>query len=137
VLLASFHGLPREYLDKGDPYHCHCQKTGRLLGEALSGDGVDCRVTFQSRFGSAEWLKPYTDETIAEIARSGTKDLAVITPGFSADCVETLEEIALQGAEVFHENGGERFTVVPCLNDSDAAIAMMRRLIANELKGWV
>ena len=137
VILASFHGLPREYLDKGDPYHCHCQKTGRLLREAMGMDADKLRVVFQSRFGKAEWLQPYTDETVEELARSGVKSLTIITPGFAADCVETLEEIAMQAAESFHENGGERFSVVPCLNDTDASIAMLKAIVERELAGWI
>ena len=137
VILASFHGLPREYFDKGDPYHCHCQKTGRLLREAMGFSQDRLRVVFQSRFGKAEWLQPYTDKTVEELARSGVKNLTVITPGFAADCVETLEEIAMQAGESFHENGGENFSVVPCLNDTDASIAMLKSIVERELAGWI
>ena len=136
VVLASFHGLPREYLDKGDPYHCHCQKTGRLLREAMGFGENNFRVVFQSRFGRAEWLQPYTDKTIEELARSGTKNVTVITPGFAADCVETLEEIAMQAAEIFHKHGGENFSVVPCLNDSEPSIKMLGSIVRRELSGW-
>ena len=107
IVLASFHGLPREYLDKGDPYHCQCQKTARLLRERLGWPAERLRIVFQSRFGAAEWLQPYADVTIAELAKGGTKRLAVIMPGFSADCLETLEEIAIRAAETFRENGGD------------------------------
>lgn len=137
VILASFHGLPREYFDKGDPYHCHCQKTARLLREAMGYDEDFLRVVFQSRFGKAEWLQPYTDRTIEELAAQGVKNLTVITPGFAADCVETLEEIAIQGAEAFHEHGGENFSVAPCLNDSDASISMLKSIVERELAGWI
>lgn len=137
VILASFHGLPREYFDKGDPYHCHCQKTGRLLREAMGYDEEQFRVVFQSRFGKAEWLQPYTDKTIEALARDGVKNITVISPGFAADCVETLEEIAMQGAEVFHENGGENFSLVPCLNDTKGSINMLKAIVERELAGWL
>jgi ferrochelatase len=137
VILASFHGLPRAYLDKGDPYHCHCQKTGRLLREHLGYDEKSFRTVFQSRFGKAEWLKPYTAETIGDLARSGVRNLAVVTPGFAADCVETLEEIAIQGAALFRAHGGENFSLVPCLNDTDASIDMLAHLVRRELQGWI
>jgi ferrochelatase len=137
VVLASFHGLPREYLDKGDPYHCHCQKTTRLLRERLGWPGDKLRLVFQSRFGRAEWLQPYTDKTLAELAPSGVKRLAVIMPGFSADCLETLEEIAIRGAETFRENGGSDYAAIPCLNDSEAGMAMLETLVRRELAGWI
>lgn len=137
LVLASFHGLPEEYFRKGDPYYCHCHKTARLLREHIGWPEERLRVTFQSRFGRAEWLKPYTDETVAELAGSGVRRLAVITPGFAADCVETLEEIAIGSAEIFRENGGERFSVVPCLNDSEASIQMLTTIVEEELQGWV
>ena len=137
VILASFHGLPREYFDKGDPYYCHCQKTARLLREAMGYDDDYLRVVFQSRFGKAEWLQPYTDRTIEELAGGGVKNMTVITPGFAADCVETLEEIAIQGAEGFREHGGENFSVVPCLNDSEASVAMLKAIVERELAGWI
>jgi ferrochelatase len=137
TLLASFHGLPQEYFDKGDPYHCHCQKTARLLREALGWPRERFVVAFQSRFGKAEWLKPYTDETVARLAGKGVRDLCVVTPGFAADCVETLEEIAIGAAETFRANGGERFTVVPCLNDGEPSVAMLAALTRRELAGWL
>lgn len=137
VILASFHGLPQDYFDKGDPYHCHCQKTARLLRKALALPEAKLKVSFQSRFGRAEWIKPYTDDTVAELARGGVKKLAVVTPGFAADCVETLEEIAIGTQAVFVENGGTNFTLVPCLNDSPASIAMLTAIIRRELLGWL
>ena len=137
LILASYHGLPRDYLDKGDPYHCQCQKTTRLLCEKLGWPADKLRTVFQSRFGRAEWLKPYTDVTIAELARSGVKRIAVVMPGFSADCLETLEEIAIRGAETFRENGGTDFAAVPCLNDSPEGMAMIETLVRRELAGWL
>jgi len=135
-IIASFHGLPEDYLRKGDPYHCHCQKTTRLLGEALGLSPDRLVITFQSRFGRAEWLKTYTAETVAELARSGTRNVVVITPGFAADCVETLEEIAIGVAETFHANGGQNFSVVPCLNADPESIDLLATLIRQELAGW-
>ncbi len=137
VVLASFHGLPREYLDKGDPYHCHCQKTTRLLREKLGWPEERLRICFQSRFGRAEWLKPYFDETIADLAGGGVKRLAVIMPGFSADCLETLEEIAIRGGETFRQHGGEHYAAIPCLNDSEAGMRLIEHLVRRELAGWV
>jgi protoporphyrin/coproporphyrin ferrochelatase len=137
VVIASFHGIPLEYFQKGDPYHCHCQKTARLLREALGWDDKKLMLTFQSRFGRAEWIQPYTDETIKRLADEGVKRLAVITPGFAADCVETLEEIAMQGGEAFHEHGGEKFAALPCLNDSPEGMAMLEAHIRRELQGWI
>jgi ferrochelatase len=136
LIIASFHGLPRASLDKGDPYHCHCQKTARLLREKLGWPAERLKLTFQSRFGRAEWLQPYTDVTIAELARQGVRRLAAVTPGFSADCLETLEEIAIRGAETFHENGGERFAALPCLNDRPAGMRLIETLVRREVKGW-
>ncbi|MDQ4061865.1 MAG: ferrochelatase [Pseudomonadota bacterium] len=137
IVLASFHGLPKEYFLKGDPYHCHCQKTARLLREALGWDEAKLQVTFQSRFGRAEWLQPYTDETVKRLAAEGVKRLAVVTPGFAADCIETLEEIAVQNAEFFHEHGGERFAAIPCLNDSPEGMRVIQAVVERELQGWV
>ena len=136
-MLASYHGLPRAYLDKGDPYHCQCQKTTRLLREKLGWPAERLRTVFQSRFGRAEWLQPYTDVTIAKLAKGGVKRIAVVMPGFSADCLETLEEIAIRGAETFRQNGGEHFSAIPCLNDSDEGMTMIEALIRRELSGWV
>lgn len=137
VILASFHGLPKRYLLAGDPYHCHCAKTARLLRERLGLSDSAFRLTFQSRFGREEWLQPYTDETIAALAdKEGVRRLAVVMPGFVADCVETLEEIAMQGRETFEEAGGTHFSAIPCLNDSDAAIDMLEAMVTRELGGW-
>lgn len=137
MVIASFHGLPREYLDKGDPYHCQCQKTGRLLREKLGWPEERLKVCFQSRFGKAEWLQPYFDETIAKLADDGLKRLAVVMPGFSADCLETLEEIAMQGGETFREHGGEDYSAIPCLNDSEPGMRMIEHLVRRELGGWL
>ena len=137
VVLASFHGLPERYFRLGDPYHCHCAKTTRLLRERLGWDEQRLRMTFQSRFGREEWLKPYTDATVEELARSGVKNLAIVTPGFSADCVETLEEIAIGVRETFVEHGGQNFAFVPCLNDGDAQIALLVDIAKRELQGWM
>ena len=124
-------------MNAGDPYHCECQKTGRLLAEALGLGKDDYLVTFQSRFGKAEWLQPYTDVTVAALAARGVKNLAVVTPGFAADCLETLEEIAVENAEIFKHSGGENFAAIPCLNDSEAGMAVLRHLVMRELQGWL
>jgi protoporphyrin/coproporphyrin ferrochelatase len=137
VILASFHGLPREYLDKGDPYHCQCQKTARLLREKLRLPPEKLQVVFQSRFGRAEWLQPYAQQTVEQLPSKGVKNLVMIMPGFSADCVETLEEVGLGLKETFEEAGGENFSAVPCLNDSAISIAMIEKLVRKELQGWV
>jgi ferrochelatase len=137
VILASFHGMPEEYLHKGDPYHCQCAKTTRLLREKLKLGDDKLIMTFQSRFGTAEWLKPYTDATVKALAEKGMKSLAVIMPGFSADCLETLEEIAMENAEIFRHAGGENFAAIPCLNDSPGGMAVIRDLVMRELKGWI
>ena len=134
VIVTSFHGMPQRTLDRGDPYYCQCQKTGRLLGEALH---IPVKVTFQSRFGRAEWLKPYTDATLEELPRQGTTRIAVVCPGFSADCLETLEEVAMEGRETFMAAGGSHFAYLPCLNASPAGVKMLRALLARELAGWV
>lgn len=137
VVLASFHGIPQSYFDKGDPYFCHCQKTARLLRLALGMDEQNMRVTFQSRFGPEDWLKPYTDMTVEALAKSGVKRIAVVNPGFVADCLETLEEIAVLNAEIFHHNGGESFSHIPCLNDSEAGLDVLEAVIRRELSGWL
>jgi ferrochelatase len=137
VILASFHGMPEEYLAKGDPYHCQCVKTARLLRARLKLDENHLMLTFQSRFGPAEWLKPYTDATVKSLAERGVKNLAVITPGFSSDCLETLEEIAMENAEIFRQAGGENFAAIPCLNDSPGGMAVIRDVVERELRGWV
>jgi ferrochelatase len=137
VILASFHGMPEEYRRKGDPYYCQCAKTARLLRERLKLDDSKLMLTFQSRFGSAEWLKPYTDATVKSLAEKGVKNLAVVTPGFASDCLETLEEIAMENAEIFKAAGGENFAAIPCLNDSDGGMAVIRDVVLRELKGWI
>lgn len=136
-LLLSFHGLPVSYVEKGDPYRDHCLLTADMLKKALRWPDQHFHVSFQSRVGRTEWLTPYTDETIARLAKDGVKTLAVATPGFIADCVETLEEIAIAGGELFHENGGEHFTCLECLNASDEGIDMLEKLIRRELSGWI
>ena len=136
VVLASYHGIPQAYFDRGDPYYCHCAKTTRLLGEALKLDGEHLMMSFQSRFGRAEWLKPYTAETVRELASRGVKRVVVVTPGFAADCLETLEEIGVENAAYFREAGGERFAAIPCLNDSVEGVAVIEAVARRELKGW-
>ena len=133
-LLLSFHGMPRRTLELGDPYHCHCRKTARLLSEAL---GREVDVAFQSRFGRAKWLEPATDATLAAYARDGITRVAIAAPGFSADCLETLEELGIRGRETFLHGGGKHFALLDCLNDSPESIAMLDRLIARELAGWL
>ncbi|MBV1701698.1 MAG: ferrochelatase [Hyphomicrobiales bacterium] len=137
VLLASFHGVPKSYLDKGDPYHCHCVKTWRLLRESMGMSVEQFPMSFQSRFGPAQWLKPFTDETVKSLAQSGVRKLAVLTPGFSADCLETLEEIGVENAEYFHHAGGQKFAALPCLNDSPEGMVMLEALVSRELQGWI
>lgn len=137
VLVASYHGLPKEYLDRGDPYHCTCHKTTRLLRERLGWAPDLIETTFQSRFGPKEWLQPYTVERVAELAKAGKKHIAVMAPGFSSDCVETLEEINEEIKEAFEEAGGERFDYIPCLNDDEAHIDMIEAIVETELTGWV
>jgi len=138
VLLLSFHGMPERTLHLGDPYHCQCQKTARLLAEALRPQFPDLRieVTFQSRFGRAKWLEPATDTVLGAEAAKGTKRLAIAAPGFSADCLETLEELAIRGREQFEEAGGEKFAALACLNTSVAGMAMLEGLVRRELGGW-
>jgi ferrochelatase len=137
MILASFHGVPKDYLLKGDPYHCQCQKTVRLLRARLGLDESKFMLTFQSRFGTAEWLQPYTDVTVKALAERGVKNLAVVTPGFAADCLETLEEIAGENAEIFHHAGGKNFAAIPCLNDSEAGMAVISHVVRRELQGWI
>lgn len=134
ALLASFHGMPERTLHLGDPYHCHCQKTARLLGEAL---GRELIVTFQSRFGRAKWLEPATDVVLAELPARGVKRIAIAAPGFSADCLETLEEIAIRGRETFLAAGGTHFAYLPCLNASEPSLAMFKTILGRELAGWI
>jgi ferrochelatase len=137
VIIASFHGIPRSYFEKGDPYYCHCHKTARLLREELGLDERQLVMTFQSRFGPEEWLKPYTDETVVRLAKDGIKRIAVINPGFVSDCLETLEEIAVMARDSFLEAGGEAFAHIPCLNDTPAGIAVIEQVVRRELMGWV
>jgi protoporphyrin/coproporphyrin ferrochelatase len=137
VILASYHGVPESYIEQGDPYVAHCTETTRLLRQKLKLDEERLVMTFQSRFGRAEWVKPYTDATMARLAGQGVKNVAVITPGFSADCLETLEEIAMENAEIFKHAGGENFAAIPCLNDSPPGMAVIRDIVSRELKGWV
>jgi ferrochelatase len=138
VLLLSFHGMPERTLHLGDPYHCQCRKTARLLGEALAPrfPGLRIDTTFQSRFGRAKWLEPATDTTIAAEARGGTRRMVVAAPGFAADCLETLEELAIRGRDTFLEAGGKDFAALACLNDREPGIAMLEHLIRRELGGW-
>ncbi len=137
VILVSFHGMPKEYVLKGDPYQDHCAATARLLRARLELDEERLPMSFQSRFGSAEWLIPYTDATVAALAERGVKNLAVVMPGFAADCLETLEEIAGESAEIFRHHGGKNFAAIPCLNDSGAGMALLRHLALRELRGWI
>lgn len=134
ALVISFHGMPERTLHLGDPYHCHCQKTARLLSEAM---GRELVVSFQSRFGRAKWLEPATDDTIMQLARDGQKKIAIFAPGFSVDCLETLEELAIQGHEQFEEAGGTHFAYLPCLNDSTIGMDMLETVIRREVSGWV
>ncbi len=137
VLLLSFHGMPQRTLDLGDPYHCHCRKTARLLEERMARPDLRMVTTFQSRFGRAKWLEPATDDTLMAEGANGTKRLAVAAPGFSADCLETLEELAMQGKEQFVEAGGEQFAALSCLNTSDPGMDMLETIIRRELGGWI
>ena len=137
VILLSYHGMPKEYVRKGDPYEAQCVKTTQLLRQHLGFDETRLMMTFQSRFGRAKWLEPYTIQTVKALAKKGVKNLVVMTPGFSADCLETLEEIAVENAHVFKRAGGQNFTVIPCLNDSEAGMLMIWQLAMRELKGWV
>lgn len=134
AILASFHGMPERTLHLGDPYHCQSVKTVRLLREALT---LPVHMSFQSRFGRAKWLEPETEATLAGLVRDGVRNIAVVTPGFSADCLETLEEIALRAKEAFLSAGGEKFAYLPCLNASSDAITLYQRLIGRELSGWI
>jgi ferrochelatase len=137
VLIASFHGMPEDYVAKGDPYQQQCTETTVLLRKKLKLDDERLIMTFQSRFGTAEWIKPYTDATVKSLAERGVKNIAVVTPGFSADCLETLEEIAMENADIFRQAGGENFATVPCLNDTPGGMAVIRDVVTRELKGWI
>jgi len=139
AIVASFHGMPQRTLELGDPYHCHCRKTARLLAEAMKETlgGRELLVAFQSRFGRAKWLEPATDTTLEALPARGIKKVAILAPGFSADCIETLEELAIRGRESFEEAGGTHFAYLPCLNDTDVGIKMLKGLIERELQGWL
>ncbi|MEJ5086352.1 ferrochelatase [Brucella pseudogrignonensis] len=137
VILASYHGIPKSYSDKGDPYRAQCLETSRLLRARLGMDDKQFRSTFQSRFGPEEWLQPYTDETLVELAKQGIKSVAVLNPGFVVDCLETVDEIGHEAAEEFHEAGGENFSHIPCLNDSEEGMKVIETLVRRELQGWV
>ena len=131
LIIASYHGIPKKYFDKGDPYHCYCHKTTRLIAEKFNS--IEVKTTFQSRFGPQEWLQPYTDKTLENLPKEGIKNVLTICPGFSSDCVETLEEILIQGKESFINSGGTNFDMVPCLNDNDDHIFLIKSLIENNL----
>ena len=131
LIISSYHGIPKSYFDKGDPYHCYCHKTTRLLNEKINS--IEIKTTFQSRFGPQEWLQPYTDKTLESLPNDGKKNVLAICPGFSSDCVETLEEILIQGKESFMDSGGENFDMVPCLNDGDDHILLLKNLIEKNI----
>ena len=131
LIIASYHGIPKKYFDKGDPYHCYCHKTTRLISEKLNS--IEIKTTFQSRFGPDEWLKPYTDKTLENLPKEGIKNILIICPGFSSDCVETLEEISIEGKESFVNSGGENFDMIPCLNDNDDHISLLKSLIQRSI----
>lgn len=137
LIVASFHGMPKTYVDKGDPYQGQCVATTEALRRRLGMDETKLLLTFQSRFGFDEWLQPYTDKTMERLAKEGVRSIAVVTPGFSADCLETLEEIAQENAEIFEQNGGEHFSAIPCLNDSEPGMDVIRTLVLRELQGWI
>jgi protoporphyrin/coproporphyrin ferrochelatase len=137
IIVASFHGMPQNYVDKGDPYEMQCIATTNALRNRMELDASKLILTFQSRFGFDEWLQPYTDKTMEKLAKDGVRRIAVVTPGFSADCLETLEEIAQENAEIFKHNGGEQFAFIPCLNDSDPGMDVIRQLVLRELQGWI
>ena len=131
LIVASYHGIPQKYFEKGDPYHCYCQKTTRLISENFKK--IKIITTFQSRFGPQAWLQPYTDKTLEKLPREGIKKVLVISPGFASDCVETLEEISIQGKDLFEKSGGEKFEFIPCLNDSDDHIDLLEHLVLKSL----
>jgi protoporphyrin/coproporphyrin ferrochelatase len=137
VIITSYHGMPVEYLKKGDPYHCQCYKTTRLVREYLGWPKEKLMVTFQSRFGPTEWLQPYTDKTLEALPGKGIKKVAILAPAFSADCIETLEEIAMGGRDTFLEAGGEKFAYIPCLNDSPGGMDYIEAMVRRELSGWL
>jgi ferrochelatase len=137
ALMASFHGMPQKYLEQGDPYHCHCQKTSRLLRDALNWPTDRWHTTFQSQFGTDPWLQPYTIDTVARLASSGIERLAIVAPGFSADCLETLEELDMENRAKFKEHGGKAFAYIPCLNDSPGGMRVIETIVRRELAGWL
>ena len=137
VIIASYHGIPKPYSDKGDPYYWHCLETTRLVRERLGWEEEKLITTFQSRFGSQEWLQPYTDKTVERLAQEGVKSIAIVNPGFSSDCIETLEEIAVEAREIFVHTGGVNFSHIPCLNDSAEGMAVIEGLVRRELSGWL
>ena len=137
LIVASFHGMPQKYIDKGDPYARQCMATTDALRKRLGLDQTKLLLTFQSRFGFDEWLQPYTDKTMEKLAKDGVRRVAVVTPGFAADCLETLEEIAQENAEIFQHHGGEQFSFIPCLNDSEGGMDVIRQLVLRELQGWI
>ena len=136
-LIATFHGMPRKYLESGDPYHCQCMKTSRLLRERLGLAPDEWLTTFQSRFGNDPWLQPYTDQTVERLARAGTRRLALVAPGFAADCLETIEELDVENREIFMKHGGEKFAYIPALNDSALGMDVIETVVRRELSGWV
>jgi len=137
LIVASFHGMPQKYIDQGDPYLVQCTATTGALRQRLGLDASKLLLTFQSRFGFDQWLQPYTDKTVEQLAKDGVRRIAVVTPGFSADCLETLEEIAQENAEIFKHHGGEQFAAIPCLNDSEPGMDVIRQLVLRELQGWI
>jgi ferrochelatase len=137
AIVASFHGMPQKYLELGDPYHCQCQKTSRLVREKLDWPVERWHTTFQSQFGNDPWLQPYTIESMERLAKSGIRRLAIISPGFSADCLETLEELDMENRAMFMEHGGEKFTYIPCLNDSPLGMRAIEQIVRRELAGWI
>lgn len=137
MVIASYHGIPKPYSDKGDPYQAHCLETTRLLREKLGWDEKKLITTFQSRFGAQEWLQPYTDKTVEKLPGEGVRSIAIVNPGFSVDCIETLDEIGREAAETFHHTGGEKFAHIPCLNDSAEGMAVIEAMVRRELSGWV
>jgi protoporphyrin/coproporphyrin ferrochelatase len=137
IILVSFHGIPKSYVAQGDPYYDQCLETWRLLRERLQLSPEQMPLSFQSRFGPAEWLQPYTDETVKALARNGVKRMAVLTPGFSVDCLETISEIGIENRDFFIENGGENFALIRCLNDSGPGMKVIQTIVARELQGWI
>jgi len=137
LILASYHGMPKSYVDAGDPYPAHCTATTEALRRRLGLAPGKLLMTFQSRFGNEEWLQPYTDKTVERLAKEGVRRIAVVMPGFAADCLETLEEIAGENAEIFRHHGGEEFSAIPCLNDSEPGMDVIRQLVLRELQGWI